>query len=757
MAITDWSLRAALFLVPVFFAWFQENYNVFDLNKSVLLRALIGLALAAWLVRFCIERRTSWAGGRRVALFGFVALILFCISALAALHPLMSLLGSYERQQGLLNIAHYFGLFFLIAATASDRRRIKALLIALLAGSGLVAAYGVVQALGVDFFRWGESSDQRIFSTFGQPNFLGHYLATLLPLSLYAFVHIARRFWQHLVFGILAAAQVFCLICTYSRGAWIAVFLTALAFILWELWRRQRRVWFFSLVAAGLALSALLSFGSLRHMVIDSFVRNGSGISLRVASILDPLSGSGKSRMLYWQAAWTAMREAPLQHQLFGFGPDGQADAFVSYYRPEWAFYEQINSYPDRAHNFIFDLLLQFGWLGALGFVAFVSLIAIRLTRYARRQSGEDYWLSVTLLAALSIYTLNNLLSFSLTGMNVVLYGLLGIAAVVAGDFRTREKNWNFFQPLSLCLMSGALIILGLIMFYGYSIRPYVADYYYFEAKKAEARQNCRALVDTMETVLEWYPSSHYYQQMYLHFGTNCFSAAGSDASRRQLGDNLREEANAIPEKERQFRTRMYMAQMYSIVGYDVDHAYYADAEALYRRLIQDGPYITVNYQDYGRLLLWDGKNEEAISVFKQGIAHSPQLAEAPNSWHIQPVIEQLAYFYELVGTAYAELGQDKEAMAWLTKALNRQPSLTATYKKLADIAYKHHDLEAAIRYNKTGFTLEPSRSLWPFGLAALYKEKGDTKTALDYARQALTLDAENEQIKGLIRELSGN
>lgn len=754
--VIDWSLRATVFLVPIFFAWFQENFNVFDLNKSAALRAGIAVALIAWVVRFCLRPRTGWSGGRRTFALLLALAAVFTLSTLCGLHPNISFLGTYERQQGLLNIFHYLALFMLIAASVADRAKAKALIAALLAGSALAAAYGLLQAFSLDFFRWGESSDLRIFSTFGQPNFLGHYFATLLPLTIYAFVYMARRFWQHLGWGLVAALQAFALVCTYSRGAWIALALSLLALAFWELWRRGRKTIFIALLVLMLAGASALFLGNLRDSIINTFVTNGSGLSLRIASLADPLSGSGKSRLLYWQGAWTAMRQATPLRQLFGFGPDNQADAFAPQYRPEWAFYEQMNSYPDRAHNFFFDILLQFGWIGLALFALFAWLIFIRLLRYARRCQGQDYWLAMAVATALSAYAVNNLFSFSLTGMNVVLYALLGLAAVIGSGFRTEERTWDFFQPLSRWLIAGAVSLLLGIAFYGYAIRPYVADYYFFEAKKAEARTDCRGLIDTMETILEWHPDSHYYQQMYLHWGTNCFSAAGNDASRRQLATNLIDEARAIPEAERQYRTLMYMAQMYSIVGFDVNKSYYADAETMYRDLIARSPYITVNYQDYGRLLLWQRKDAEAIAAFKAGLDHMPRLADAPNQWHTQPIIEQQAYFYELLGTAYADLGQDKEAESWLKRSISVLPSMTAAYKKLADIAYKHHDLAAAIRYNKIGFSLEKSKSLWPFGLAALYKEQGDRAEAMRYAKLALELDPQNQQIKALIGELSG-
>ncbi len=753
--VIDWSLRLALLLVPVYFAWFRENFSVFDINKTLALRCLVTVALIAWLVRFCVEAKTRWSANRLTALLGLGAIALFSISTVWAVHPGISFFGSYERQQGLFNIIHYFLLFFLIISEIDSRAKAKQLITALLIGSGFVAAYGLTQAMGLDIYRWGESSQARIFSTFGQPNFLGHYVATLLPLTVYAIIYIAKKFWQRLLVAVLLVVQLFCLICTYSRSAWVALASAVVVWGVWELWRRGRKRLVMGVAIFGIVVGFLLVFSPLRQTLIGYLREPGRGsFSVRISTFLDPFAESGRTRQNYWQAAVAIMQEAPVGRQLFGFGPEGQADAFAPQYRPEWAFYEYINSYPDRAHNFILDILLQYGIVGLVVFAAFVLTIFARLLSEAKRQTGDAYWLALSLAVALIAYTVNNIFSFSLTGMNVVLYGLLGIAAVVGNGFISREREWHFFQPLSRWCMAAALCLLMGIMLYAHAIRPFIADHYYFKAKIAEARQDCRELLDTMETVLEWYPSSTYYQQMYLHLGTNCFSAASNETGRRQLATNLVTEASTIPESERQYRTLIYLAQMYSIVGFETDHAYYTQAEELYRYLIAQSPSITTNYQDYGRLLLWQGKNDEAIAVFKQGVAAAPDYTAGP-TWHIQPIIEQTAYLYDLIGNAYLEKKDYNEAESWLKKSVATRPDATGPYKKLADLSYKRGDLQSAIKYNKAAFRFEPEKSLWPLSLAMLYKESGDRQQALDYARQAQALEKDDTRIKELIDELT--
>lgn len=752
--IIGWSLRLTLFLVPIYFAWFQENFAVFDLNKTLILHFLIGVALIAWLLRFSINASSQWAAGRFTALLGMSVAVCFLLSTVLSIHPHLSFLGSYERQQGLLNLWHYLALFFLISASITDRRQLEGLIISLLCSSALVSLYGLIQLVGWDFLRWGESSQMRIFSTFGQPNFLGHFLSLMLPLTAYAIAYLSPQRWQRIAYCLLGVAELVCLVACASRGSWLATIVTIFAFLAWELWRRRKKAILVIMLAFVIALISIVSLPPVRKPLLAAAARSG-GVAERLGSFLDPVSGSGRSRILYWQAGWNIFREAPLRRQLFGLGPDVQADAYASQYRADWAYYEQLNSYPDRAHNFLVDIPLQFGLIGSLALLMLIFLIAQRLLRSAGRQKeNREYWLSIALLAALLIYGINDFLSFSLTAMSTILYALLAMSAIVANDYCCEKKEWHFFHEGSRWIISVLASVALISFFYSYAVRPYIADYYFFKAKKAEAKQDCRALLDNMEKVMEWYPEGQFYQRSYLHMGTNCFSAVSSDAGRRQLALNLLDVAETIPAREMQYQTLMNLAQAYSIIGYYVDKSYTPKAEEAYRQLISWSPYITVNYQDYGRLKLWEGKNKEAAELFRQGIAMAPRPEDAPNDWHLAPVREQISYLYYLLGSSQQAMNKVPEAIISFKKSLEIYPKTQSAYKSLADISYQSHDLDAAISYNEQGFALDPENGLWPFGLATLYKEKGERAKALSYARQALKLDPNNSKIPVLIKEI---
>ncbi len=757
-AIISWSVYAVIFFTPLYFAVFHENYTIFDLNKSVILRLFISVALIAWLALGAFSGRLIAFTSKKMSWALILLLASFLISSLLSLHPMISLLGSYERQQGFINLLPYILFFFFLTITITSKEKLHRALIVANLSAAFICVYGLMQIFGLDFLRWAESSQQRIFSSFGQPNFFGHYLVVMLPLTLYSIFFVVKRWYLRLSLTLLVLAQLICLAFTFSRSAWVAFAASVIVAGLLYMWRRNK---IYAVTALGIFLLTftLLLLAPVRSQLLKSVDYDPRSLVFRAVTIFDYKAGSAGTRLFYWSAAWDAFKHAPLYRKAFGFGPDVQASVFVREYKPEWAYYERMNSFPDRAHNAPLDFLLQFGLFGLAVFVSLLIVIIVPCVKKFSHASGQDYWLGLAIASALLAYAVNNLFSFSLTALAVMLFFLLAIAwSYGRGDREVRGYELGFFQPASRAVIAGAATVLLGVLFYGYGVRPLVADGYYMKVKKAEARGDCRVVLDGMEKVLEWYPVSHYYARIYLHHGVNCFSAASSDVSKRQISRNLIDQAMTISERETQFYTLIDLAHTYSVLGYYTDTAYYESAEQTYRRLLDINRFITVTYQDYARMKLWQGDNAAARTIIEQGIEITPLAEQAPIlSGHTPAISRQRAYFHDLLGLSYFSENNFEAAALEYKKALAIDPTLTSAYQKLADMAYQLKDSAGAISYTAQAFTVDPNNSAWPLRLAALYKEEGNSVSARFYADIAMQLDPNNEQTKKLLNELNND
>ena len=98
--------------------------------------------------------------------------------------------GSYWRQDGAISWWYLFAWFGLVVSYINVSQRkdflIKIASPALIVSASLASLYGICQFFGFDFLAWPESPLlSRIFSTFGQPNFLAGFLILIIPFTTY--------------------------------------------------------------------------------------------------------------------------------------------------------------------------------------------------------------------------------------------------------------------------------------------------------------------------------------------------------------------------------------------------------------------------------------------------------------------------------------------------------------------------------------------------------------------------------------------
>jgi len=811
--IIEFGILAVIFFVPTYFAFAQENYNIFELNKLVVLRILLMLILLAYVAKIFIQGRLAYQGKAKIFCFLMLVLASFLLSTILSIHPQLSLWGSYARQQGFYSLIHYLLFFILLILNLKSWQQIRRAIITIMLASVLVCLYGLSQYFAFDPLDWKEKAlyTGRIFSSLGQPNFLGQYLIMILPLSVFGLIFFCKKLISRFLASILILMQLACLLFTYSRAAWLGLIIGFTAFlVLFCAFGSCQRV---RDVRSGRfikrykkAVLCLLIFGLLGVIFIAYFnvlkphtfaLPARINLAKRVQSVFNIESGSNKIRLYYWQAALTEFKQASWQRKLFGHGPETLSSVFIKYYRPVWGVHEKINSFPDRAHNVVFDILLQFGLVGLLMVIllyGYIVMTAIRCLQKSQTQLNasnardylrRQYWLVIVLLATLAGYFVNNLFSFSLTAGYVYLYLILAVLWLVVSQggkailskqdekkFYPGERGRNFPQirgarecsKLNLSLLSipsrwliflALFCVCGLFVYYQ-NISAMRADYYYMKVKQAEAKGDCRAVLDNMNKVVSSNPISTFYKERYIYHGLNCFEAVSSKQSQIDLYDNIIIQANSIGPYEYNFSTWTHVAHAKSLFGYYVNPVYYKAAEQDYQRLIKINPYITTTYKDLGRMKLWQKDYDSAIIYFKKAIEVAPPLDNPYlNKDHRQEIEAELVRLYEMLGMAYGYKKNWSQAMNYYQQALGLNPHYLRLYKKIADVYYEQSNLDKAIWHNKRGMMLNPDDYAWPLAIALLYQEIGDNKNALEYAEKALALEPENEQILDFLEKVN--
>ena len=218
-------------------------------------------------------------------------------------------------------------------------------------------AFGKAELRWVDVTRFGDIGG-RVTSFFSNPNIFAIYLLLCFPLPLWAAfqkVEKGRARLFYITASVLCAGSI---LLTWSRGAWLGLFVQCLLFLLCYSKKSRRAIaWLLPIV--------LLSIPLLPH----SFQN-------RLFSIADVWESSNRYRLQTWQGTWRMIYAHP-----FGIGIGEEAWRAVY---PRYAVMGTATV--PHAHNVFLQVVAEVGWVGLLLFAVLVVLSirkAFRQRRFA--------------------------------------------------------------------------------------------------------------------------------------------------------------------------------------------------------------------------------------------------------------------------------------------------------------------------------------------------------------------------------------
>ena len=270
----------------------------FELPKIVLLRTLVGLMAAFWLVEWGLSggfpfristNRESWqirpavwlSGARnwlrtRPTRWVIVAAAIFLattlLSTILSASWRVSLWGDVPGQDSYsaYTVAAYVLLFAIIATHLKTSSQLWRLIGAIVLMGVLVAGYAVLQHYGHDFLDLMEPPGKtRTSSTLGNPIFAGSLLLMTIPISLVAVsatikepLRTAKFWWKQGLWALVLTVQSMGIIFTLSRGPWFGTILAVAALLImagvFVGWRTFARVALTVALAAGLTTVLIL-------------------------------------------------------------------------------------------------------------------------------------------------------------------------------------------------------------------------------------------------------------------------------------------------------------------------------------------------------------------------------------------------------------------------------------------------------------------------------------------------------------------
>jgi len=748
-----------IFLIPIWFAFFFQTFNMFELNKMVLFKilvlALLFLVGCKIIIKWDLILNTVFSKKTFVLVFKkyflFPAIFLFGLglSLLFSADFLTSFFGSYDRQQGFLSYLYYFlffGLLILsflitdsnISSFNKDLRqkKINRIIYTIFFTGTFVALYGVLQIIGIDFFPWPESPllNGRIVSSFGQPNFLASFLLLVIPIAVYLFQN-TKAFLQKFFYLLVLGLELVGLILTASRAAILSLFIAVVVYSLYLIWTLEIKIKN-KIIIFAISLAILLSL----VFSLESFMPG------RLSSSLDYHSGSFATRISFFSAAADSIIKKPL----FGYGLEIEDEVFIKYYQKDWAVNGDVSANTDRAHNLILDILLSSGLLGLLSFL----LLYYLFFNLARENiiKNKNKPLTQALAFGAFAYSLSLLAGFSVVSTELYFWLFLALLALINYS-KEQGLDYNIVITSSfkknIFLKSSLIIILLIFCFWQIIVNLKIlkADYYFNKAFLAIRNKEYGAAIVLSQDIRNL--EINISQQSYYNdiFGTNLsviYDSTSDLSTKKIIKDELMKIYDFAPSWS--YKGLLLKAKIAVCLGE------YSTAEKYFNAIEEINNVWPLLYLEKANFFLkinnFQAAKEAYLNVDKNlPDLNDPFIVKLINQDHRAGVMAYKYYIYKSLGDIFFQEENYELAEHYYLKAYLNDVSDYTLFKKIADTYYLRDDLQAAIRYNKQGEIRNPKDYAWSLALAELYRELNDMKQAQVYINKALELTPNNMEL----------
>lgn len=513
------------FITP--FAVFPFNSELFEFNKMLLIYTISILILGLWILRSMQEGRIYI---RKTPLD--IPFVLFLVSqALSTLFSIdrhTSFFGYYGRfNGGLLSTMTFIFLFY--AYLSNIRTHADIGIRRLLTISGIVSILVVLWGLPGTFNHdlscllftskfdnscWTAQFKpaERMFSTLGQPNWLGAYLAITLFTSVYLLLTTDKRMMRFLA----TLSMIFSyagLLLSRSRsalGSLVPGFILIGFYFLWVRFSEKKFPFEKSLrfLLAGLGglviltfvlrtgipkVDSILSFSFLNRRVEKSVdITSQQPASTKTDGVTDSLD----IRKIVWEGALRLGNEYPL----FGTGAETFGYAYYSVRPVAHNLTSEWDYLYNKAHNEYLNMFATTGWFGILSLLTLcLAFIWLLMRTLFKENDRQKQFLCITLFSIFSSILVTNFFGFSITVIQLYWY-LIFIVAVVfcvpASHIHTDKKQ----NSLSYAQMG---IVLFLVLWLLNSVVSYwLADYKYAQSDIALKNNNSAAAVSLLQEAL---------------------------------------------------------------------------------------------------------------------------------------------------------------------------------------------------------------------------------------------------------------
>lgn len=408
-----WSIKAFIFVIPLLPLYVSSSMLFpYITGKNFAFRILVEIAGALWLGLVVLSKEYRLKNSAvllAVLIFTFIT----GLASLTGINPYISLWSGYERMEGYLTILHLCLYFMIIKSVFKTRKdwmvfmNIFALVSIYPDIIILLQKFGYFLPLGKNFPPGGP---------LGNPAFLSGYLLLVMFIKILLIIN-TERIWVRAIYITAIALDLLIIYYMATRSAILAVVGGVIIFSLFYIFGRPvtQRDKLFRKIAISITIATLiLLIGFYVFRDIDLIKQSKTLSRFSTISTSDP---SIKFRLLVYGMAWEGIKERPI----LGWGQESALTVYTKYYDPR---IYGLEAPADRAHNIVFDWLINAGIMGLLSYLSLFG-IAIYSLWSAHRKKLISRNEAVIITTAFTSYFFNNLFIFDTISTYMIFFALL--------------------------------------------------------------------------------------------------------------------------------------------------------------------------------------------------------------------------------------------------------------------------------------------------------------------------------------------
>lgn len=378
-------------------------------KPSLILTALIAVTAVSFLIKVLLGKRLF-----HFEQYDAVMLIFMLFTLISGIFNK----GIVSFENALVIVALGFS-YFLVSNILVNRRLAENAVKIIVFSSIPTAIYGIVTYYSTDVRpEWidpmFESIASRAYSTFGNPNIYAVFLIVAVIFSVALTLEKSERKYIP-IYATVTALNVFSLVLTWTRGAWLAIIISGIGFAV----IRSRRC------------PKMLLLPALFVPVFISFIP--SDIIERFLSIFNMQDSSAISRLSIWRSSLRMF----FNNFFIGIGVG--SDAFSE----EFLKYAEDSVTAPHSHNLFLEIGCE---LGGFALILFMFMLLIRIrhratyAKYVRNSSVDNLCtISGTALFALLVFGMTDYIWYNNT-MYVLFWVVFGIGSAT---LRISKKEYD--------------------------------------------------------------------------------------------------------------------------------------------------------------------------------------------------------------------------------------------------------------------------------------------------------------------------